>query len=270
MAEKYILPEHSYILVVGNKDEVAPTLAGFDADNEVEFYNYYGEPAREKKPDEELRQNLPDGLTAKDVIDKYIQARGGAKKMKKIKHITTKATAGVQGMELNVSMYQQTPDKFMMEMSMNNTPVMKQLYDGEHGYIRSMMGEMEVKGDTLTQMKEQALLFPAMHFDEPGYKLELSGTEEIDGQETYIVDITTPGNLQITDYFSASTGLLIRTVTHINGMDQASDLSEYREVNGVKFPFKRETKMGPQTVTITVTELDTKSKIKDEVFEMGE
>ena len=53
-------------------------------------------------------------------------------------------------------------------------------------------------------------------------------------------------------------------------MQQVSDLTDYKDVNGVMYPFKRTTNMGPQEITINVTDVDNKSKIGDEVFEMGD
>ncbi|HYW95121.1 MAG TPA: pitrilysin family protein [Bacteroidales bacterium] len=262
MSEKYILPGHSYILVVGNKKEVAPTLKKFAADGEVNFYDFYGEPVKDIKP-------APEGMTAQDVINNYLKAIGGVKKLKKIKNVTTHAKTSIQGMDINIVIYQKVPDKFMMDMKMNGNDIMKQVYDGEHGYIKSMMGEVEVTGDTLAKMKEQSMVMPALHYSDEGYKLELAGIEEINGQEAYVVNITSPGGFTSTAYFSTDSGLIIRNVSDIGGNQQASNLSDYKEVNGVKYPFKRTTKMGPQEVTINVTEVDNKSKIKDEVFEMG-
>ncbi len=44
MARKYIKPDNAYILVVGNKDEVASKLGGFASSGKVDFYNADGDP----------------------------------------------------------------------------------------------------------------------------------------------------------------------------------------------------------------------------------
>ncbi len=263
MAKKYILPGHAYIVVVGNKDEVAPTLAGFASDGKVEYYNYYGQPVKQAKA-------VPEGLTAKDVIQNYLKAIGGEKRIEKVKNLTVHAAATVQGMELKVVTYHKAPDKFMMEMSVNGNTLVKQVYDGEHGYMKSMMGSSEVTGDTLIRMKEQALMHPEMRYLKDNYKLELDGIEDVDGKDAYKVNITSPGGFQSSDYFSTDTGLLVRTVTSTGGMTQQSDLSDYKDVNGVKYPFTRTTTVGPQQIEIKVKDIDNKSKIKDDVFQLGE
>ena len=262
MSEKYILPGHSYIVVVGNKDEVAPTLTKFAADGKVNFYDYFGQPVKEKK-------SIPAGVTAQSIVNRYIEAVGGAKKLKKVKNVTIHATADIQGMDVSVVTYHQAPDKFMMEMSMNGNTLVKQVYDGEHGYMKSMMGSSEVGGDTLTRMKEQALMNPELQYNEKGYKLELDGIEDVNGQDAYKINITSPGGNVSSNYFSVDSGLLVREVSTTGQMTQESDLSDYRDVNGVKYPFKRLTTVGPQQVTINVKDVDNKSKIESKVFEMN-
>ncbi len=263
MSQKYILPDHAYILVVGNKEEVSPTLKKFASNGAVSFYDHYGQPVKEAKA-------IPEGVTAQRVLDRYIAEIGGAAKLKKIKNVTTHAKTSVQGMDINIDIYKQAPGKFKMEMSMNNNTIMEQLYDGERGYIKSMMGSSEASGDTLTRMKEQALFMPELHYAEEGYKLELTGIESINGEDAYSLIITSPAGNKSTEYYSVASGLLVRSINEVDGVQQASDFSDYRDVNGVKYPFKRTTKMGPQEITIEVSNIDNKSKIGSDVFEKGE
>ncbi|MCB0409435.1 MAG: insulinase family protein, partial [Flavobacteriales bacterium] len=118
MAEKYIKPENAHILIVGDKEQ-AEKVAKFSADNKVDFYDYYGNDFVESlKP-------APDGVTAKTVMDKAVEAKYGMpkgkgldKKLKKIKDITVKMNASIQGQTISVSRYQKAPNKFAMVMSM--------------------------------------------------------------------------------------------------------------------------------------------------------
>ncbi|MEE4287426.1 MAG: pitrilysin family protein, partial [Mariniphaga sp.] len=78
MAKKYIKPENAWILVGGNKGEVAPKLARFSANNEVLFFDPYGRKV------ESSGAVIPEGMTAKKVIENYIEAIGGAEKLKQV------------------------------------------------------------------------------------------------------------------------------------------------------------------------------------------
>ncbi len=263
MSEKYILPGHANIVVVGNKEEVSQSLAAFAKNGEVNYYDYQGEPVKEQKA-------LPAGVTAENVIKHYLSATGGEKRLEKVKYETMHATASVQGMDLNMVIYQKAPDKFMMKMTMNGNTLVEQVYDGENGYMKTMMGKAELTGDTLARMKEQALMNPELHYLEGDYKLELAGTEEINGQEAYKIDITSPGGFKSTDYFGRDSGYLVRRISSSGEGSQESDLSDYRDVNGIMYPFKRITTVGPQEITITISDIDNQSTINDDVFKLSE
>jgi hypothetical protein len=66
----------------------------------------------------------------------------------------------------------------------------------------------------------------------PGLRLE--GKEILNGQEVYLVNTSSSNGIQNRLYLDAETGLLVRIGMH-------RDLKDYREVDGVKFPFRIET-----------------------------
>ena len=68
------------------------------------------------------------------------------------------------------------------------------------------------------------------------------------------------------DFYSASTGLRIRTVSQQNGMAITMLYNDYKDVDGLKFPFSIITKMGPQEMPLTITSLEFNKDIKDELF----
>jgi len=65
---------------------------------------------------------------------------------------------------------------------------------------------------------------------------------EIGDQEVNVIQGTTPGGLLITLYFDTETGLLARSIRYTNSpvgrIPTRVDYSDYRDVAGVKMPFK--------------------------------
>ena len=49
-------------------------------------------------------------------------------------------------------------------------------------------------------------------------------------------------------------------------MESYSEYSDYKEVNGIKYPFTRSRNMGPQVVELTVTDIKVNAKVKASEF----
>ena len=49
-------------------------------------------------------------------------------------------------------------------------------------------------------------------------------------------------------------------------MESYSELSDYREVDGIKYPFTRSKNMGPEVMELKVTEIKINSKVKASEF----
>ncbi|HDR89730.1 MAG TPA: insulinase family protein [Bacteroidetes bacterium] len=259
MSRKYILPHNAYLVVAGNRGEVAGKLEKLAGNGMVEFYDAFGKPA-------EASGELPEGLTAWDVIDRYVEAVGGAERLDQIKNLTIHMSAEVQGMTIEAVSYQKAPNLYAMSMSMNGAPLMKQVFDGKRGAVVAMQQVQELQGDALAQMKAQAVMNPELRYHELGYTAELTGMEKVNGKETYTVKITNPLGLETIDYFSVETGYRLRRVTIVGENSQVNDYGNYREVNGVVYPFEMTTSLGQQTLVMKVQEVDNRSEIDQGVF----
>ena len=49
-------------------------------------------------------------------------------------------------------------------------------------------------------------------------------------------------------------------------MESYSEYSDYKDVNGIKYPFTRSRNMGPQVVELTVTDIKVNAKVKASEF----
>lgn len=240
MAKKYITPDKAYILVVGNKDEVAEKLMRFDANEEIDYYDYYGRKLEVKNT------AMPTDMTAEKVIEKYIAAIGGKEKLAAVQDMTMTMTTSVQGMSLQTVMQQKAPNKMAMSVKMNGMAMQEQKFDGENGMAAQMGQSQKLEGADLENLKQQAILFAETKYAELGYKLTLKGIEDVDGKEAYQVETESSNGDKTTEYYDVETGFKIRTMNVIsNGAQSATiinDIGDYKEVDGIKFP---------HTITIT-------------------
>lgn len=263
-AKKFIHPDNMHILVVGNKGEVADKLGQFDSDGQVNFYDVYGQ---ELKMDD---MSVPEGLTAQDVIDNYVAAIGGKETLNTLEDMIIKMSASVQGQTLETVIKRKAPDMMSMDMSMMGMSLMSQKFDGEQGKALQQGQAVPLDEAALAEMKIQARLFPETRLEELGYQLELNGLELVDGKKAYAVEMTSPTGNKSTEYFDISNGLKIRSVVSNNAQNVVNDYEDYREVEGIKFPFKTTvTGMMPIPLTMEVKSVEINTGLDTAEFEVN-
>ena len=267
VAEKYIHPEKSIILVVGKASEVGEKLKKFGSQGKIEYYDINGnlyDPAAGSK-------SIPSGVTAQSVIKKYIEAIGGPANIQKVKDITMKGKLIMSGMNVGMRMIFKLPDKFISEVSMNGQVMQKQVLNGQSGHSSGMQGEKELKGEELEQLKQSANPFIEEDYEKLLYKTELKEVSSIDGKDAFKMEITSSDKPVSVDYYSVETGLKIRSESIMDAgamgkTTMVTDYLEYSDIQGVKYPTKMKQSVGPQVFDITIDEILVNSGIGEDIF----
>lgn len=268
MAQKYMRPENAYIFVVGKAEEIADKLSRFDADNKIEFIdedgNYYDPEASNNE--------LPDGLTPNDVIDKYIAAIGGEDNVNKITSIHVKMNMTVQGMQLDVNQYVQEPGKMAMTVAMGQNVMQRQVVNGDKGSMSAMGQTKELTGDELARYQLQTYISLESKYKELGFKMELKSIAKVEGEDAYVIELTSPMGEVSKEYYSISSGLKLKTEStmEVQGMQmqQVTMTSEYKDFGGVKFATKINQVVGQQNIDINVENIEINTEIEENVFEL--
>ena len=263
MAKKYLQPDNCLILVVGNKAQIAEKMNKFDPTGKVSFYDRYGNPVSEAPA------AISGDVTASQIIEKYIDAIGGKQALESVKNITTKATGKAEAMgrkiEIAITTYQADGDKMCQEMSMDGRLMNKQVFDGQNGWAEAMGRTQDSEGKDLERQKESARLFPELFYTSPGFEIKLAGTEKINGNDAYKVEVKSPSGAFANEYYDLVTGLKVRVVAVMEMQGQTiesvSDYSDYRPVDGIKFPFVMKQTVAGQTIETTVDEIDLKTPV---------
>ena len=262
-AQKYIRPENAYLLVVGKAEDLAPKLKKFAKSGEELYYDTEG---KQYDPNKKLKP-APAGITADQVINKYISAIGGAKNLKKIKDATIQAGATMQGTPISLDLYFKAPDKMLMQVGSGAMVFVKQIYNSGKGIASSPMNgqSKDIEGDELAGMKEAAMIFPEMYYTSLGYTTELLGIEEQkDQKQNYKVQVNKGGDRKDVEYYDVQSGLKTRA----ENKEQVTEYSDYKAVDGVMFPYAMTQNMGPQTINFVVSAVKLNTKLKDEFFEV--
>ncbi len=271
VARKYILPGQAYIVVVGNKAEVAEKLAPFDGDGELSFYDVTGKPVSGEE------EALPEGLTGMDVVENYLAAIGGREQLETVEDITLTMSTTVQGMAMKMTNQRKAPNKMLMKVEMNGMVINETRFDGEKGVASaSAMGqEQKIEGEQAQSMKRQAMIFPELEYKKKKYELQLDGIEQLEGGKAYRVVVTAPDGEKATHYFDVKTGLKVKSI-----MTQASpqgevtvtnEMGDYQEVDGIRLPFELTISgSAPFPINLKVESVEVNTGLSDELFKVEE
>ena len=255
-ANKYFLPENTRIIVVGKGSEVQAGLEKLKIP--MFYFDKFGMPAVKA-----VEKKAAAGVTAKSVIDKYIAAIGGEKALKEVKTTATKATATVQGMPMEMVMKNSSEGKSLVEMSMMGNSMMKQVVGEKAGYQVQQGQRKEYDAAKLAEEKIDALPFPEMVLSTKK-DVVLLPIQTVDGKETYGVK-----DGKKTYFFDVASGLKTSVATEIeeNGqkMTQVFNFSDYKEVKGIKFPYKMVLNVGME-IELNTTEVKINEGVTEEDF----
>jgi len=230
--------------------------------------------------------------TVDEIVAKNLQARGGVEKLKAMTSAKITGDVDQQGNKIHIVTWAKRPN--MMRREMESTPPppspsratvppstgpMKAVmaFDGANVWmINPMMGPgaQQITGPQAEGIKEDADFdSPLLDYKAKGRKIELVGTEPINGKPAYHLQLTKKNGLVQQYYLDVATALEVRTATTVEqaGMktDVTMDLSDYRTVDGLTMPFTmRQSMNGKQVAEVTIASWEVNVPIDDDLFKM--
>jgi hypothetical protein len=216
-------------------------------------------------------KKAPAGLTATEVINRYLTAIGGADKVKAVKDMSMAATGNVQGTDIQMTRKFKAPDKYLLDVFIPamDTHASKILITGDSVKMIQMGSSVPVDNATRLKMKANQQIVPELVYLTDGSTFVLSPDIVTDdaGIDTYQVTVTTPDAQTLVLYYDVKTGFRIKTETRSG--DQVTSVvesSDYREVGGIKFPYAIKNFISGQELNFKVTDLKVNSGLSDEEF----
>ena len=205
--------------------------------------------------------------TADQIVDKYVAALGGADAIRKVTSRIMKGTIAVGGSEMPIELFTKAPNK---RVSISNGQSFT-AFDGTAGWMgntgrpaRDMSAaESEAAGldaefSLALRLKE---IFPQLRRGRP---------ETIAGVECEMLNGNGPGRPSVRLYFDRSSGLLLRMVryaeTPVGRNATQIDYADYREMDGVKSPFRWTLSRTNGRFTIQIAEARNNAVVDDARF----
>jgi zinc protease len=220
--------------------------------------------------------------TADEVVEKYLAAIGGRAGLEKL---TSRSTTGTITLSLpngpvsgSIEILNQRPNKSRTLTKLDLSSLgagqvtREQRFDGTTGYVLdSMQGNREITGNQLENLKNAMFPAPLLTYKERGATVELGGNEKVDGRDTYVLLLKPKTGSVVRHFIDAATYLPARIVVKFDTpetgeVEQTTDLSDYREVDGIKIPFTIKVSTAGQGFTIAVTKVEHNIKIDEALF----
>ena len=212
--------------------------------------------------------------TVDEIVDKHVAALGGMDKLSGVKTVVTDRSLSVQGMEIP-STTTIVVGKSMRSESTVMGNSMVQVVDGTTGWMirPAMMGGTgdpeDMPAEALKQSTGQLYPFGSLvNYKANGSKVELVGKEQVDKKDVYHLKVTTKEGQPLDEYLDATTYLLSKVKTSMNGQDSEILFSDYKEVNGVKFPNTMEIVGGQMgTITFLTNKVVVNGPVDEKIFQ---
>ena len=221
--------------------------------------------------------------TADDVIEKSLSAAGGRAAFGKLKSrlmtgtITLSTPAGdiTGSAEVLDAAPNKTRSLIKVDLSaLGAGPlVLDQRFNGSSGYvIDTLQGNREMTGNQLDNMRNGSFPHPFLNYKELGSTAQLGGKEKVGERDAYVVIFEPPSGSVVRQYIDAETYLPIKMTMKVEvpqlgqEVEQTIEFLDYREVDGVKLPFRLVATSSVQNYTVTFIKVEHNVRIDETLF----
>ena len=202
-----------------------------------------------------------------EMIEKYIVEIGGKEKLSSIKTISIEANVTIAGAPFKPKaiIKEKSPNLSSLVMSVEGMgTLMNQKFDGQSGYIEQMGQKIPMQKDQIDSSKSKKGLFDEIFMDDS--EMEIVNLGPVDGKDAYKIKVKDNSFR----YYDAESGLLIMTEESTqqggNTIKSITKYSDYKEVDGILYAFKREILAGPQKIDFEILSVKFNEEISDEFF----
>jgi len=230
-----------------------------------------------------LFAHVASAQTADDVIAKVIAATGGRAALAKLKSrsMTGSITLSIPGGEVtgSVEIFNAAPNKSRSVIKVDlssfgaGQEVIDQRFDGSSGYVIDLLqGNHDVTGGQLDNMRNSEFPSPLLNYKQLGMTAKLDGREKVGDRDAIVLILEPASGSAVRQSIDAETYLVLKVAAKIDvpqlgrTIEQTTELSDYRTVDGVKLPFVLRASSEVQNYTITIAKVEHNVPIDESLF----
>ena len=217
--------------------------------------------------------------TAKEIIQKMIEATGGRKALESIDDSTVSGTIELvqQGLSGEITIYKKEPSKMRLDIELMGM-VITQAYDGNLAWWTNPQtgATEEMPANEAAGMKRDALPRDATFNPEKyGISFAYKGKETLEGKDLYVIEQTYADGFKVTLYVDCATYLVTKskgTVSlEMGDMEFEQVITEYKKVHELMIAHKITTYMnGAESRILIITDVQYNTGLEDSLFIMEE
>jgi hypothetical protein len=220
--------------------------------------------------------------TADDIIEKYLTAIGGREALGKLTSrsavgtITLSTPAGEISGPIEILNQRPNKSRTLIKVDLSalgaGPMTLDQRFDGTSAYaLDTLQGNRDITGNQLENMKNGMFPTPFLTYKEQGATVELGGKEKVGQRDAYLLIFKPKSGSVARQYIDAESYLPVKLVVkvdlpQIGEFEQSTELSDFREVDGVKVPFTVKATSAVQSFTIALTKVEHNTKIDEALF----
>lgn len=200
------------------------------------------------------REPLP---SADQILDKYLAAIGGSRAIERVKTQVAKGALKEDSESVPVETFAKSPGKWLMVLHTDGAGSDKEGYNGASGWSESADVIKDMSPQELPEMETFLDFRLPLKLDGMRAAMNVTAKEKMGQSEVYVVEVSPKQGRRRLLAFDVQTGLLALADTVL--------FEDYREVGGVKLPFR--VKLHGGGIAVQFTEIAHDVPIGDERFE---
>jgi hypothetical protein len=191
-----------------------------------------------------------DSPSLDEIVERNTDAMGGRAAIEAIRSVEIDLHIKDPSFEVDGTYYAARPGKMRIDVSAGQKHVFTEAFDGQSGWQWEGKGEQKPATEGATAALRRGVELPGKLFglhelEARGHKMKCIGREQVDGVNYYVLQLLLKDGYAVSLYVDPKSWLVTRRrdarPLHVDVdprptmIEQVS--SDFREVNGVKFPF---------------------------------
>ena len=208
-----------------------------------------------------------------EVIARNLEAKGGLARMRAIQTVKQTRRMNLQGIDSPVTAYTKRPNLVRQEVSAGGKLVVM-AFDGTTPWIVNPLAgtssPVQLMGPQADAIRQDSDFDgPLVDYRSKGTSIELVGTEPLGAGKAYHLKVTSRTGFVQHYYLDTETALEVKVVLEAGETTIEQELSDYREVEGIKIPFLvRMSANGVRQGEIRVEKVEFNVTLDDAIFRM--